>query len=133
MTISRDPLEHGFELLKSRDAVFDFDTQLEDKLMKEMNELRSRPRRWRIVAAVLVSFAVLSIAGGVHAAGGFKAIGDWFLDVKSVEVFFSDEGTSPAVLMYDESGQVLGSGRLGNPDENGDYQGHILLDDASHD
>lgn len=127
MTPDSDLLERGFELLRRAASAPDIGDQLEDLLTREMKGIAARRRRRRIAVAA-TALAVLSVSGGV-AACGVRAIRDWFGEVKSIDVQCDDNGGAPRALMYDDSGQLLGDGRLPEADENGDYAARVLTED----
>jgi len=59
----KDPLERAFELLKADSTGLAFNSNLEDKLMLELQR-RNRPTRWRKVALVGALLVGVVLAGG---------------------------------------------------------------------
>ncbi|HEV3343308.1 MAG TPA: hypothetical protein VG125_23255 [Pirellulales bacterium] len=121
-----DPVDRWFETLRQEQPAPAADAGLERRLVREMREFPSRRRRLRLVVAVTL-LALFALGGGVHAAGGLRAIRGWFENVRLIEIRM-EPGGEPRVLLRDESGNVIGTGRLPPPDENGDYRAHILPD-----
>ena len=70
----KDPLERAFELLKADSTGLALNSNLEDKLMLELQR-RNRPTRWKkvaLVAALLVAVALAS--GGVTLAARYPTL-----------------------------------------------------------
>jgi hypothetical protein len=59
----KDPLERAFELLKADSTGLALNSNLEDKLMLELQR-RNRPPRWKKVALVGALLVGLVLAGG---------------------------------------------------------------------
>jgi hypothetical protein len=59
----KDPLERAFELLKADSTGLAFNSNLEDKLMLELQR-RNRPTRWKKVALVGALLVGVILAGG---------------------------------------------------------------------
>jgi hypothetical protein len=59
----KDPLERAFELLKADSTGLALNSNLEDKLMLELQR-RNRPTRWKKVALIGALLVGLVLAGG---------------------------------------------------------------------
>ena len=69
----KDPLERAFELLKADSTGLAFNSNLEDKLMLELQR-RNRPTRWKKVALVgALLVGVVLAGGGVTLAARYPA------------------------------------------------------------
>jgi len=121
-----DPVDRLFEALRQEQPMPAANAGLEQRLVREMRERPARRRRLRLVVVVTL-LALFALGGGVHAAGGLRVIRIWLGDVRAIEVH-GEPGKEPRLFFYDESGNVIGTGRLPPPDENGDYQLRIQPD-----
>jgi hypothetical protein len=69
---SKDPLERAFELLKADSTGLAFNSDLEDKLMTELQR-RNRPNRLRRAALIGALLLGVILAGGGAALAGVRA------------------------------------------------------------
>jgi hypothetical protein len=70
----KDPLERAFELLKADSTGLAFNSDLEDKLMLEL-QMRNRPRRFRKIAVVAgLLLGVILAGGGISLAAGYPPL-----------------------------------------------------------